>query len=414
MSARSDFTVVGGGIGGLVVARRLAMAGRSVALLEASDRLGGTVARHTVGGLDLDAGAESFAIRGGTVAALAAEIGLGDQVVAPTSLGAWLQPASGAAVPLPDAALLGIPGTPLASDVITVVGGAAAFRAQLDSLIPSLWARRSLTLGQLVRRRMGARVLERLVAPVVHGVYSVHPDDLPIDRIAGLRQAYGREGSLAAAVRSLRAASPAGSAVEGIRGGVHRLVTELEADLATYGVTVEFGHRVTSLQGLLGTVIVAAPGIVAPGAGRNVVVATLVVDAPELDTAPRGTGVLVARGARGIRARALTHSTAKWEWLRERTQGGHVLRLSYDDDPVDLPETARADAAALLGAELPASAVLDFARVEWTRPAPLTVPTDHIVVGETIGGSGLAGIIAHAERTAAQLLAPPNAPPTAR
>ena len=67
----AEFTVVGGGIGGLVVARRLAMAGRSVTLLEASHRLGGTVAAHIVGGVDLDAGAESFAVRGGTVAALA-------------------------------------------------------------------------------------------------------------------------------------------------------------------------------------------------------------------------------------------------------------------------------------------------------------------------------------------------------
>jgi len=402
----TDFTVVGGGIGGLIVARRLAMAGRAVTLLEASDHLGGTVARHTVGGLDLDAGAESFAIRGGTVAALAAEIGLGDQVVAPSSMGAWLQPESGAAVPLPDAALLGIPGTPLAADVIAVVGGAAAFRAQLDSLIPSLWARKSLTVGQLVRRRMGAGVLNRLVAPVVHGVYSTHPDDLSIDRVSGLRHAYGQEGTLAAAVRSLRAAAPAGSAVEGIRGGVNRLVTELEADLETYGVTVELGRRVTSLDGLPGTVIVAAPGIVAPVAGRNVVVATLVVDAPRLDAAPRGTGVLVAAGARGIRARALTHSTAKWDWLRERAEGKHVLRLSYDDAPEDLAETARTDAAALLGTELPPAAILDFARVEWTRPAPLTTPTDHIVVGETVGGSGIAGIVAHAERTAAALLAP--------
>ena len=57
-----NLTVVGGGIAGLVLARRLAMAGRSVTLLEASDRTAGLAARHTVGGIDLDAGAESFAV----------------------------------------------------------------------------------------------------------------------------------------------------------------------------------------------------------------------------------------------------------------------------------------------------------------------------------------------------------------
>ena len=97
----TEFSVVGGGIAGLVVARRLAMAGRSVTLLEASDRLGGTVARHTVGGIDLDAGAESFSVRGGTVAALAREIGLGADIVEPAQGGAWLQPVAGPPVPLP-------------------------------------------------------------------------------------------------------------------------------------------------------------------------------------------------------------------------------------------------------------------------------------------------------------------------
>jgi protoporphyrinogen/coproporphyrinogen III oxidase len=391
------FSVVGGGIAGLVVARRLAMAGRAVTLLEASDHLGGTVAHHAVGGIDLDAGAESFAVRGGTVAALADAVGLGKEVVAPSEAGAWLQPASGSAVPLPATSLLGIPGTPLAADVISVVGTGAAIRAQLDALIPSLWAGRSLTLGTLVRRRMGSGVLEKLVAPVVHGVHSVHPDHLLLDRAApGLRAAFGKEGSLAAAVRSLRAAGPAGSAVGGIRGGVNRLVVELAADLVTYGVDVQFERRVRPADRLDGTVVLAAP--LEPAAGRKVVLATLVVEAPELDTHPRGTGVLVAEGARGIRARALTHSTAKWEWLRERAGGRHVVRLSYDDEPTDLAETARRDASALLGIELPAP--IDVARVEWTRS--LGGVAD---VGEAVAGSGLAGIVAQANAKADELLA---------
>ena len=392
----AEFSVVGGGIAGLVVARRLAMAGRSVTLLEASDHLGGTVARHLVGGIDLDAGAESFAVRGGTVEALAREIGLGAEIVLPSAAGAWLQPATGRAVPLPATSILGIPGTPLAADVIAAIGTRAALRAQLDALIPSLWARKSLTLGRLVRLRMGSAMLEKLVAPVVHGVHSVHPDDLPLDRAGGLRAAYSREGSLAAAVRSLRDAAPAGSAVAGIRGGIHRLVTELAADLETHGVDVQLGRRVRSVDGLDGTVVLAAP--LTPAPGRKVVLATLVVEAPELLAAPRGTGVLVAQGASGIRARALTHSTAKWEWLRERAGGREVLRLSYDDEPADLASTALDDASVLLGVALPAP--VDFARVEWTRS--LEGAAD---VGETVAGSGLAGIIAQANAKADELLA---------
>ncbi|CAN5293275.1 hypothetical protein BH09ACT5_BH09ACT5_23660 [soil metagenome] len=243
---------------------------------------------------------------------------------------------------------------------------------------------------------MGSGVLEKLVAPVVHGVHSVHPDALPLDRAApGLRAALGREGSLAAAVRHLRDAAPAGSAVAGIRGGVHRLVTELVADLETYGVDVRLGRRVRSVDGLDGTVVLAAPLESPPG--RRIVLATLVVEAPELDAAPRGSGVLVAAGAPGIRARALTHSTAKWEWLRERAGGRHVLRLSYDDEPQDLAAAALQDASALLGVALPEP--VDFARVEWTRSTGGTAD-----VGESVAGSGLAGIIAQATAKADELL----------
>lgn len=373
------------------------MAGRSVTLLEASDRLGGTVASQIVGGIDLDAGAESFAVRGGIVESLAREVGLGPEIVSPSDVGAWLQPARGTAVRLPATSILGIPGTPLARDVIAVVGLRGALRAQLDALRPALGSAPTLTLGKLVRSRMGSAVLEKLVAPVVHGVHSVHPDALLADRAApGLRAAVRHEGSLAAAVRSLREAAPPGSAVAGIRGGVHRLVTELAADLATYGVDVQLGRRVRSTAGLAGTVVVAAP--LAPSGGRKVVLVTLVVDAPELDAAPRGTGVLVARGATGIRARALTHSTAKWEWLRERAHGHHVLRLSYDEEPENLFEVARRDASALLGVQLPDS--LDVARVEWTRS--LEGAAD---VGESVAGTGLAGIVAQAEARAAELSA---------
>lgn len=398
----AEFTVVGGGIGGLVVARRLAMAGRSVVLLEASDRWGGTVARHVVGGIDLDAGAESFAVRGGVVAALATELGLGDQIVAPATDGAWLQPARGDAVPLPATSVLGIPGTPLAADVIAVVGRRAALRAELDAIIPSVWTGRGSSLGSLVRRRMGRAMLDRLVAPVVHGVHSTHPDDLPLDRAApGLRAAFAREGSLAAAVRYLRDAAPAGSAVAGIRGGVARLVTELVADLQTYGVDARLGEQVTDVTALDGEVVLATP--LEPPPARTIVLATLVVDQPELDAAPRGSGVLVAHGAAGIRARALTHSTAKWAWLLERAGGRHVLRLSYDDEPARLAEVARADAGLLLGVPLPASAVIDFARVAWSRPLPAVgIAAD---VGESVAGSGLAAIVAQAETRAAALLA---------
>ena len=75
--------VVGGGMAGLVVARECARPGFAVTLLEGSERVGGSVAPLAIGGMTLDAGAESFATRGGHVAELLDDLGLTGDVVQP-------------------------------------------------------------------------------------------------------------------------------------------------------------------------------------------------------------------------------------------------------------------------------------------------------------------------------------------
>jgi protoporphyrinogen/coproporphyrinogen III oxidase len=420
LTDQADFVIVGGGIGGLVLARRLVLGGASVILLEASDRLGGTVDRQSVGGVEVDAGAESFATRGGTVAKLLGSLGLADDIVEPNPAGAWLQTAKGTAFRLPENSLLGIPGSPLATDVTAIIGVRAASRAYLETLLPGQYGAKSATLGELVRKRMGSVVLDELVRPIVRGVHSAGADELPLDQVApGLRGALRSDGSLARAVRGLRLTSArAGSAVAGIDGGVFRLVDALQHDLARFGVDVRLGSRATELRRdgvtvngaeIAGTVVAAAPGLLGTDAdrGSRVTLATLVVDQPLLDAAPRGTGVLVAEGAPGIRARALTHSTAKWAWLAEKAGGRHILRLSYDEADEtdnDLADVARRDAAALLGVPIPVSAVEDFARVAWYRPNRYTpTPDDIPLVGESIAGTGLASVVARSEAFAGSL-----------
>jgi oxygen-dependent protoporphyrinogen oxidase len=410
-SEPAPVVVVGGGIAGLTAARRLSLAGHEVTLLEASDRLGGQLARHTVGGIPLDAGAESFATRGGSVERLAAALGLGDEIVAPNEAPAWVHRADGTAVPLPATSVLGIPAFPLGADVVAAIGARAAWRAQLDQLMLGQIGGRARTLGELVRRRMGRGVLDGLVAPVVRGVYSAHPDDLLLDAVAPqLRRAFLRDGSLTAAVRGLRDPSVAGSQVASIAGGVTRLADALAAEVEAFGVVVRTGARVASADGtgvtlaggerMDGTVVIAAPGVTGPAApGRVVTLVTLVVDAPDLDSAPRGTGVLVAAGA-AVGARALTHVTAKWRWVAELAQGRHVLRLSYDGgagaSQAAAVDQAVRDAAVLLGA--PVGVPEDAAVVTWERAAPRTYAVDGMhYVGEAVSGTGIAAVVALAD-----------------
>ena len=392
-----------------------------VTVLEASDRLGGKVARHWVAGIELDAGAESFATRRDTVASLARSLGLEASVVRPNSAGAWLLATDGTAFPLPKTGLLGIPGIPLAADVIGIIGFWAALRAQLDELMPGLVASKEQNFSRLVRRRMGRAVLEQLVAPVTLGIHSRHPNDLDVDVVApGLRAAMLSTGSLAHAVLKLRDAAPAGSAVSGIVGGMFELIEALGRDLERRGVLVRTSARVTSADAngvtLSGgerldadRVVLATP--LAPPVETPIVLATLVVEAPQLDAAPRGTGLLIAPGGTGIRAKALTHATAKWAWLAETVvehsgEHRHVLRLSYDRVPLEqLQERARQDAERLLGVTLTPSSVVGFAHVEWSLPASKPEPIDGVtVVGESVAGIGIAAVIAHANREAERLL----------
>ena len=438
MSAgRVDAVVIGGGIAGLVVARDLGKAGASVILLEAASRLGGEVKRHTVAGIDLDAGAESFATRDETVAKLATEIGLGSEIVLPDPRGAWVVEADGHAFQLPKTGLLGIPGTAMSKDVIDVIGTAGAFRAEMDSLLPGPIGAKEQKLGPLVRRRMGRKVLDKLVTPVAMGVHSAHPDDLDVDRVApGLRKALLHENSLARAVTSLREKGAAGSAVAGIRGGVVRLVDELAADLETYGVDVRLdspalSYDATSVTVVGGERLETAHVVVALGGGDAarldgaeaqtglITLATLVVRDPALDSAPRGTGVLVAPGATGIHAKALTHASIKWAWLAERAEGRHILRLSYNSPVVDrgvsdaeLLRLAAGDASTLLGMPVTPGQVEGFARVEWAAPFQGAgscgrTGVDGVTrVGGSVAGRGLAGVVAGARAAAADILSP--------
>lgn len=356
--AAATVAVIGGGVSGLVAARELALAGARVVLLEADDRLGGRVRRETLAGATIDIGAEAFATRGGTVAELLDELGLGDEIVGPEPLGSWVITGAGA-VPLPAAGTIGIPATPLSRDAVRALGVGGALRAAVEPLLPRSVGRGG-SLAELVRARLGRRVLDRLVRPVVLGVHSSDPADMPIGSVPGLAAAFERRGSLVAAARELRdSRTAAGGAVAGLSGGMGALIDGLAADLDRLGATVRTGSRVSALTRgddgagwtvkpsgsgpLAGADATADPGVDAADGVRSgrgvgsdtgsgsgcdgavevdgvilavpetvarrlldappsepegrVEVVALLVEDPRLDRAPRGTGALVAGDA---------------------------------------------------------------------------------------------------------------------
>lgn len=441
--------VVGGGIGGLVTAWELVRAGHEVVLVEAGTSLGGAVGRHRVAGLDLDSGAESFSVAGGTVAGLIADLGMGGLICDPDPRGAWVRHRRGSA-PLPAGGLLGIPGDPGAPEVRRVIGTLGVLRARADRWLPVGLGRSSLALGGLVRTRMGRRVLDRLVEPVVGGVYSADPDQLELATVQpGLAEAVAGGSRLTEAVRRLRPGTRPGSGVQGLEGGMYRLVEALAAGIRAGGGQILTGQRARALTVTRTGVRLQSDGVELTGARvvlatpagaaerllgqlvpalptSDVLIATLVVDHPELDRAPRGTGVLVSAHAAGVTAKALTHATAKWAWLAERAGAGrHVLRLSYGrggrwlPDPERLPQLARRDAEVLLGLHIPPEQIRGQAVVRWssTLPRPTlghaaavaelqrSLPPGVAIVGGAVAGTGLAAVVRQARSVAATLSA---------
>lgn len=436
--------VIGGGISGLLSAWSLTEAGHEVVLLE-RDRLGGMVRSADLGGFTADVGAEAFSVLRPEAALLMQRLGI--ETTTPRRSDARLS-LDDVTTRLPARTLLGIPAEVQADDVRAILDESAIARA-LEDLTTPLPDSLPHSLGALVRLRMGDAVVTRLVDPVVRGVHATRADDIDADVVVpGLRDAVRASGSLTAAVIGILGArtGSAGSAVRSIEGGMTRLIdrlTEVCGCQILEGIDVQSVRRVDDRWEIRSEgfawaadqVVMATPGPLTAallgdaelGAHLNriplgdVIVVALRVRSQQLDTEPLGSGALIART--DVRAKGLTHASAKWQWIRDALPSGeHLVRLSYGRDGEDPREllgadpaaTAVADLAVLTGAgdvELVAAHVQPWPH-SLTRPLPghaewsfrlselLAARPGLHVVGPGVSGNGIAGAYAAVERCA--------------
>lgn len=246
-----DALVIGGGIAGLSAAWQLTQDGFKPLLVEARGYLGGLIAPGYIGPVQVDLGAETFVPRGVETAQMVAALGL--EALAPSGDGArlFLPPnrANGESRWrlwrfLHDA-YLGIPADPSADDVVAVLGAKAAQRAAQDRHLGSEVGQgaEGETLAGFVAARMGQAVVDRLVRPIVAGIYTCDPADLATDTVTpGLRQATREHGCLADAVAFLlarsRKATGGRSVDKCVRGGMFQLTAALSQAITTAGGTV--------------------------------------------------------------------------------------------------------------------------------------------------------------------------------
>lgn len=148
-----------------------------------------------------------------------------------------LRSTDGAWLPQSSTEVFGIPAVPLASENIALLGGRGVARAYLDRLKPLLTVGKTREFGRLVRSRMGAGVLEKLVEPQVFERYGVGADEVDAAIIApGLNEALSRTGALSSGVLAYSERHVARETGVRAVGGEEALREALLERLALYSV----------------------------------------------------------------------------------------------------------------------------------------------------------------------------------
>jgi len=448
---RKRVAVIGGGIAGLAAAvrlRDLTAPGTEIMVYEQGGVLGGKLRTGELGGLPVERGAESFLTAGpggdSAAVALARHLGLGDALVHPATVPAALS-IGGHLTPLPTGTLIGVPG-----DLTTLGDIAHVTGADPDEGRPLLAAGEDVAVGELVRARYGEQVVDRLVDPMLGGVYAGRADRLSLDVTMPQLAATARvEHTLQAAVRAAqstrKAARPVFTAVD---GGMSRLVA---AAAAASGARISLGLPVRGLSRtahgwrlLLGpvpapqtddvdAVVVAVPAtpasrlLAAVSAGAAEAVAALdyasvalaAMALPPGTPLPELSGFLVPP-SEGTLVKAATFFTRKWPHLG--TAGGPVIvraslgrhgeqdRLQRPD--AELLDQARRELGELIGDELPPPAAAWLQRWGGALPqyspghrdrvayARQQLPPGLALAGAAFDGVGIPACVASGERAA--------------
>jgi protoporphyrinogen/coproporphyrinogen III oxidase len=446
--------VVGGGIAGLAAAH--ALAGRAdVTVVEAGVRVGGKLRTSPILGLDVEEGAESFLVRVPDAQRLARAVGLGGDIVHPATSAASLWIGSRLR-PLPERTLLGVPTDLPALVRSRVLSPRGLARLALDAVLPRTTLPADPTVGGYVGARVGRQVVDRLIDPLLGGVYAGQADRLSLNAtVPQLVPIAGEDRSLLLGARRVRArTAPAAASTPvfaSLRGGLGSFAARV-ADASGAKILLSTTARALRrgpdggwevvVSGSADGEVMAADGVVvalpAPAA-RTLLespaphVAGLLADIPYASLAlvtlvyrgggtPGGSGVLVP-ATEGLTIKAATFMSAKWPHVSAGSdltvvrasvgRAGDTRALDRSD--VELAGVAAADVATIAG--LPARPVASrvsrwsdglpqylpghLGRVESLRRA---LPDGLALAGAAYDGVGIPACIRSGEAAAAALL----------
>jgi oxygen-dependent protoporphyrinogen oxidase len=364
--ARAHVAVVGGGIAGLAAARFLARAGARVTVLEGSPAVGGKLRVSEIAGLAVDEGAESMLARRPEGLDLVSDLGHGDDLVNPGTTSAAIL-SHGALRRMPAGQVMGVPSDLKALAASQVLSPAGLARVPLDLVLPETpRGDADVSVADFISARLGREVADRLVEPLLGGVYAGLIERLSFEStLPSVAAAARTHRSLISAVRGVRDATPKDAAAspvfatlpDGLGTLPHLLVDAITADGGTVRTTTmvrELRRRPEGWRLTLGSardpealdvdaVVIAVPAAPAgrlladevPAAAReldrieyaSMAIVTLAYATTAFRRLPRGSGYLVP-AVEGREVKAVTFSSVKWPHLRDKAPGTIAVRCS--------------------------------------------------------------------------------------
>jgi oxygen-dependent protoporphyrinogen oxidase len=285
--------IVGGGIAGLSAAYGLAESATSrdspiqCTLVEAEPRLGGKILTEQVGGFVIEGGPDSFLSQKPWGVELCRRLGLADRVIGTNrDRRKTYVYSKGRLEELPEGLALGVPtklGPFLKSGLLSWRG---KLRLGAELLIPRRSAREDESLGAFFRRRLGEEALERIIEPLMTGIYAGDADSLSIQatfpRFPEMeRQAGSIIRALLGSWRRHRGEGPGGSPFVTLQGGLSEMVQALTARLGRLRVLAGYRVRAVRVSGAPRRYEVVIEGT-APLAVDALVLATPAYDAATL------------------------------------------------------------------------------------------------------------------------------------
>lgn len=376
--SRLDVAVVGGGISGLTTAFHLARGGMRVAVLEASERVGGAIETFTDGPWRFEMGPNTVLENNPAVGRLIGASGLdGEKITAAPSARRRYLYKSGELIALPRG-----PGGFLTTPLVPA---SAKLRLLREPWIGRPDNGMEESIAQFVRRRLGQAFLDYAVGPFVSGVYAGDPERLSVEWAVPKIYALEKEhGSLFRGALARRKGPAPGGAMISFREGLQELPRRLAKEIGNVRTGVSASKVVRSGDGFR---VETSAG---PIQAQQVVLAVPAdVAARLLDEATAGASRLfeeipyapVAIVSLGWRRSAVKHPLAGFGFLSPRKEGLHTLGCLFPSEifPGRAPEGHVALAAFVGGRTDPAI-------VGWTDDRLLST-----VLSELHGPLGLSG-----------------------